>query len=618
MKPARLLLQAFFLLVTVTGPLFANEDSWREIKYKNEIIIVRPTDHQVKDGQIFAKKGTTTHLFVANDLDKTGNIAIADLQKYLPLASGCQIKIISAGELKNNRQGFAILLATIQSSELLTWAGLGYPGDLSPQECMIMPVKKFPDGTQGVALIGGSPRGLLNGLYTLLEKTAEIWWEPVRVLNPKDPSYSNISETTLSEGNELNWSGGNLRWKPVVDDRIIYMGYSTVTKRTVDWASRNRMTHFVIATPHDLPMPEEEAAAIQSIVDYAHERGLKVLFMNMTHRLPINAPNLPASGEEALKLSTQLYVNQFQRFHLDGMTWHTASEDIHVNMDEAYMKKPRVEWEAKYFNAYYQAIRKVNKDAELAMLMGWVYMNPAERLAELLPKDVIAWIVPYTPIIDASLTDLDSYTENFNHIWYWLYVMVSKDGNFTVVKTDYLEKYFREAVQRGHGLAPQAVLYNNNENAMYYAHSARDGVIPNEEFLNSFGERYYGNSEMGPALIKYQNALIFHRNWYDNVQTVDINYYFTFREKKYLKEVYRTCIDAGKTAKTPLIKNRLKTLAITTVRCLFRRSSSPDDMKEFAQMIREIQSVFTDSYFGREKDFFLNELLKMQAVVNGN
>ncbi len=617
MKAASIVL---FLFVSCALPnrVLAGDGPWKEIKQKDEIIIIRPEEHAQKEGQPFAGKGETTYILTGKDLGKAGEIAAADLEKYLPLSCGCRTEAISGNTSANQKKGFTVLLATPRSSPLLHWAGLEYLENPGPQECLILPVKAFPDGTQGVALIGGSPRGLLNGVYTLLEKTAGVFWEPVRVLNPKDPLYSNINETTLRAGNKLLWAEGNLKWKPVVRDRIIYMGYTTVTKRTVDWASRNRMTHFVIATPHDLPMPEDMAKELKTIVDYAHERGLRVLFMNMTHRLPASSPALPASGEEALNASTRLYLNQYKRFGLDGMTWHVASEGIHVNMDEAYKKKPRIEWEAKYFNSYYHALRQVDHDAILSMLMGWVYMNPADTLARLFPPDVIAWIVPYTPIIDAALTDLDSYTNNFNHIWYWLYVTVSRDGNFPVVKTDYLEKYFREAIKRGHGLAPQAVLYNNNENAMYYAQSARDGVIPNEEFLRSFAERYYGDPQMGPALIQYQEALVDHRNWYNNIQTVDIPYYFTFREKEYLEEVFNTCIRTAKTARTPLIKNRLKTLTITTLRCLYKRSNPPYGFKQFSAMIDEVKSVFPDSYFGKEKDFFMQELLKMEQEANEN
>ena len=627
-KTKIILLFKFLFIALILSPFILNAKGWKEIKLGNEVIIIRDGESRNKEGQPFAKKDETTFLLIGNDLAKIGKVATEDIQKYLPLASGCKIQI--ENEISDKKNGFTILLSTVKSTELLNWIKIAYPTNLDKQECLIKPVEKFPDGTEGVVLIGGSPRGLLNGVYTLLEKSANIWWEPVRVLNPKYPSYSNnISETTLSYSDELRWTEKTLRWKPVVKDRVIYMNYVIPTKTSVDWASRNRLNHFIISTPQDLPMSDKEKKSLKSLVDYAHDRGLKVLFLNMTHRLPSNMSVLPASSDEALKASTQLYVEQFKRFNLDGMAWHVASEGIHVNMDDEYKKKPRIEWEAKYFNSYYKAIRKVKKDAILVMLMGWFYMNPAEKLSTLFPKDVVSWVVPYTPIIDAALTDLDSYSKNFDNIWYWLYVVVSRDGVFPTVKTDYLEKYFNEAIKRGHGLAPQSVLYNNNENAMYYAQSARDGVIPNKDFLQSFGERYYGDARMGEVLIKYQDALVFHRNWYNNIHTVDINYYLTFQEKDYLEEVFNTTLDVAQNAKTPLIKNRLRNLTITALRCLVRRSLSPKgygkgwtsalqkiyekDAEKFLGMINKIKSVFHDSYFGKKNDYFWNELLSIES-----
>ena len=81
-----------------------------------------------------------------------------------------------------------------------------------------------------------------------------------------------------------------------------------------------------------------------------------------------------------------------------------------------------------------------------------------------------------------------------------------------------------------------------------------------------------------------------------------------------------------------MVKNRLKVLTITTLRCLIRRSPSPEgygkdwnsnlqqlyenNIEEFIGMINEIKSVFPDFYFGKEKDFFWNELLKIENLLN--
>ena len=208
----------------------------------------------------------------------------------------------------------------------------------------------------------------------------------------------------------------------------------------------------------------------------------------------------------------------------------------------------------------------------LVMLLGWVYMNPAAEMKRLFPKDTVAWVVPNTPIIDAALTDIPSYDENFDRVWYWQYVTVSRDGAFPMVKLDYLEEYFAEALERGHGLAPQGVFGVNAFNAMYFAQVARDGLVPHQEFLRSFGERFYGDSRMGQALLDYQQALVFHRNWYNNVHTRDVENSLNMEESWILKRAFETTAAAAASAKSPLLKDRLKTMAVTALRCFLRRN----------------------------------------------
>ena len=183
----------FIIFLMITSLSLAGSDEWKELKLKDEVIIIKEAECKINGGQHFARKDETTYILVADDLGKTGEIAVADIQKYLPLASGCEVKVLKENKTSSKKKGFMIFLTTTKSSKLLNWAGVDCPIDLDEQECVIKPVKRFPDGTQGVLLIGGGSRGLLNGVYTLLEKSANVWWEPVRVLNPKYPMYSNIN-----------------------------------------------------------------------------------------------------------------------------------------------------------------------------------------------------------------------------------------------------------------------------------------------------------------------------------------------------------------------------------------------------------------------------------------
>jgi len=565
-----------FLLAFWPGVLPGSEP-WREIRLDDEVILIRTSATSLPvQGRVFAANGRTTLIRADSDLGQAGRAAAADLVRYLPLACGGEVRISAQAAGAAPAQHYTLLLATRRSRDLLAWARLEKENPtLADQECLILPVDAFPDGTPGIVLIGGSVIGLLNGVYTLLERSAGIYWEPAQNLHPGQTAVPALQETILEHRKELAWAAGRFVWKPAVSDRILYLGYAGATQQTIDWGSRNRLSHLIIATPHELPLSEADEKHLRITVDYAHGLGLKVLFLNMTHRLPSHLRSLRPSSPEALQASTELFADMFSRFNLDGFAWHTASEGIELAADEEFHKTPRALWEARYFNSYYSAIRKIKKDALLVMLMGWVYMNPASELARLFPADTVAWVVPNTPIIDAALTDLQSYDEHFKHVWYWLYVTVSRDGAFPTVKLDYLEKYFAEAFKHGHGLAPQGVIGNNAANAMYYVQVARDGLVPNADFLKSFGERYYGDARMGDALLTYQQALLFHRNWYNNIHTVNIRNYLTFEEAAQFRSVFDNSVEAARTARSPLIRDRLRGLALTALRCILRRSPQP-------------------------------------------
>ncbi|MDD8014217.1 MAG: hypothetical protein PHX45_00880 [Acidobacteriota bacterium] len=624
-----------FMFVLMPVPAAAG-DAWREVRLDNEVIVIRSAlEEPAAQGQAFGAKGRMTSIRIATDLGEAGRAAAADIARYFPLACGGQARV--SGK-KPAPHDFTLLLATAASAAELSGAGIAKDAPvLGEQECLILPLDAFPDGTPGVALVGGSARGLLNGVYALLERSAGIYWEPARNLRPRQSPPAGAvppcDETTLEQREKLVWTGGAFVWKPAVSDRILYIGSGAATPQAISWASRNRLSHLIISTPHDVPWPEAEDRRLKTTVDYAHGLGMKVLFLGMTHRLPSSLQSLKPSSPEALKASTELYAGLFSRFDLDGFAWHTASEGIKLAEDEAFYKKPRMEWEALYFNSYYSAIRKIKKDALLVMLMGWVYMNPAPDLARLLPADTVAWVVPNTPIIDAALTDIPGYDENFDRVWYWLYVTVSRDGAFQTVKLDYLEKYFAEAFKRGHGLAPQGVIGNNAVNAMYFVQVARDGLIPHADFLKSFAARYFGDPRIGDTLLTYQQALYFHRNWYNNVHTVDIRNYLTFEEKAQFQSVFEDSLAAARAAKSPLFKDRLRGLAATTLRCILRRTPQPPPpgksdkdwgpewdriygryREEFLSMFKQFAEVFGEPEAGAE-DLYWGEMRTLKSAL---
>ena len=615
-----------------TSAALSGTETWKEVRLDGEVVLIRPAAGPAAQGRVYAAAGKTTLIHVAPDLGEAGQVAIADLERYLPLVCGGRIEL--SGGAKTDHD-FAVLLATKGSRDIISAAGIaeGLP-DLGEQECLILPVEAFPCGRPGVALIGGSPRGLLNGVYTLLEKSAGLFWETGHILDQSVVRPSTGAETVLTSHETLVWIRGRFVWKPAVLDRVLYIGYSSDMVPAVVWASRNRLSHLVISTPREFPLTPAQEKSLGDAVNEAHRLGIKALFLNMTHRLPANLGSLKPSSQEAIQASTEMYASLVARFGLDGFAWHAASEAIEIPGDPEYQKLPRAQWEARYFNSYYTAIRKIKPDAMLVMLLGWVYMNPAEEMKRLFPKDIVAWVVPNTPIIDAALTDIPSYDEHFARLWYWQYVTVSRDGPFPLVKLDYLEEYFAEALKRGHGLAPQGVFGVNAFNAMYFAQVARDGLVPHEEFLRSFGERFYGDSRMGQALLDYQRSLVYHRNWYNNVHTCDVENYLSMEESGLLKRAFETTVEAGATARSPHLKNRLKTMAVTMLRCFLRRnphlkpqadpgkSWTMDYMGEFGwnrrsleDMVKRYEVVFAPVDPAEPGDFFGEEFVKIRTAL---
>jgi hypothetical protein len=633
MKKSLILTGLGLLLLTSWSVTVSGSETWKEVRLDGEIVLIRTAAAEpALPGRVFAAEGRTTLVRAASDLGQAGRAAAADIERYLPLV--CGGRALESGGT-DAAHDFTLLLATSASRDFISQAGIGkeLPA-LAEQECLMLPVEAFSDGRPGVALVGGSARGLLNGVYTLLEKSAGIFWETGRILERRENPASPGAETTVVRRRELSWSHGKLVWKPAVAERVLYIGYAPDMTPAVDWASRNRLSHLVISTPREFPLSEAEDKSLKAAVDRAHALGIRALFLNMTHRLPVHLSALKPSSPEAIRASTELFAGLVSRFGLDGFAWHSASEGIEIAADPEYQKMPRAQWEARYFNSYYSAIRKINKDAMLVMLLGWVYMNPAAEMKRLFPADTVAWVVPNTSIIDAALTDIPSYGENFKHVWYWLYVTVSRDGAFPMVKLDYLEKYFAEALKRGHNLAPQGVFGVNTFNAMYFAQVARDGLIPHEEFLRSFGERYYGNVRMGEALLDYQKALFHHRNWYNNVNTLDVKNYLTMEESSLLKAAFETTAAAAVSAESPLLKDRLKTLAVSSLRCFLRRcphlnppadpakSWTMDYMRVYGwnrqgleDMVRRYEEVFAPAEPPAAGDFFGEEFLKIRTAL---
>jgi len=542
-----------------------------EHKLDGEVVLALPREREMPNGTLLAEKGKETLVAVSPNTAFSGEVAAGELVKCFRFACGANVEV-KVGLPGTPLKRPTILLATMDDLDALGTLGVRIDKKTVPAEgYLIAPLAE----AHGLLLIACSPRGVLDAACSVLEETVGAAWDPPRMYYHTTPGTYAL-ETTVRSTPKAIWTEGQLADSPAIGDRGIYTVRGYLCGAVVDWCARNRINFLMVASSRFLPLSEEEAAPVKTAFARARRLGMKVGFLNMTHRLPKAAKPLPASAPEAIALSTKLFADQYDRFNMDAMAWHTASEGIKLNMDEAYKKRPRFEWEADYFSSYYRAIRAKHPQAILGMLMGWAYMNPAEKIAKAVPKDTVSWVVPNTPIIDVSRTDLDAYGEHFSRMWYWLYSAVSADGIYPMVKCDYLEKYCREAVKRNHCLMPQTAFRSNTANMMYLARAGWRGPVENEKFVREYGTRYYGGDPaMGEFLVEYQTALKRHRLWYTNIHSRRRGPTLLPSEIATLRRTIKLAIATGKSTSSGLLRDRMKVLAVTAIHCLVVRKPDP-------------------------------------------
>ena len=195
-------------------------------------------------------------------------------------------------------------------------------------------------------------------------------------------------------------------------------------------------------------------------------------------------------------------------------------------------------------------------------------MEPGKRMAELFPEDTIAWIVPNTPIIDAANTDIADFTKHFR-CQYWLYATVSRDGSFPVVKTDYLERYCRDAVERGNGLMPQSALTANVFNLQYVTEAGWYGPADSDAFVARMVDIFFAGAPAAKdALAFYTKVTDRYRNWTNNLHTRKVE--ISREEFELLQKAHAGFIQAYAQAPTALVKDRIRDYAIAALRACKR------------------------------------------------
>ena len=76
MRHKMILIFNFFILSIISFLSFASAKEWKELKFKDEVIIIRDAGNDIKSGQPFAKKDEITFVLVAENLGKIGEIGI--------------------------------------------------------------------------------------------------------------------------------------------------------------------------------------------------------------------------------------------------------------------------------------------------------------------------------------------------------------------------------------------------------------------------------------------------------------------------------------------------------------------------------------------------------------
>jgi len=562
------------------------------------------------------KKGV---VILGEDSDFIENYAAKELKRYIYLSTGIDLKIKKASEVNDNDFiSTFMLLGTPENNSFIKKLSIKFDEyDLGSDGFFIKSFKNPFDKKSNVLVIGGDPKGVLNGVYTFLQKTTSAEWFPPRIhinymkyfVNNSiyDAGYYRVRdehrmqiETYLERREIINWPEETYIEKPAVQDMGMIYDNQQFRKCVVDWTVKNRMNTIVLFTDIHFPLHIDESNRIKEVINYAHKFGVKVHFFTFTHiaskESKAKYPDIHVIEEKSykdkdegtyivdnpntLRESTKLMVNLVQEYNLDGIGWHPASERIDRTIEEG---KPKYYWETVYVTEYYNAITNVKPDAKIFFVLGWEYMNPPSELQEYLPDEVIAWIVPSRAW---TRQYMEEYFTNFKDIWFWMYPWYSTEGVFPTYLIERMKKYVKEgADSKILGIVPEMYTFRNHEmNAMSLTKFYWNPDLDTEKFKKEFNDKYYDHDKKGQ--FGFQSY-------------VDGDYWGSY-------ELFR---DAYLESKNPVIRDRLKDMAIASLRLIEDAAAGADRMYETCKKAEEI---FVEHYISNEEtDLFyiiLNEL----------
>ena len=183
---------------------------------------------------------------------------------------------------------------------------------------------------------------------------------------------------------------------------------------------------------------------------------------------------------------------------------------------------------------------------------------------------------------------MEEYFANFDDIWFWMYPWYSTEGVFPTYLIERMKKYVKEgADSKILGIVPEMYGFRNHEmNAMSLTKFYWNPTLDVEEFKKEFNNKYYDHDKRGH--IGFQSY-------------VDGDYWGAY-------ELFR---DAYMDSKNPLIRDRLKDMAIASLRLIEDAAAGAERMVETC---KEAEEIFIEHYISNEEtDLFYIILQEITA-----
>ena len=578
------------------------------IRNDDEVIVVSNFQSIVfKDGITVLSKDKKGIIVVGEKADYLINFAAQEIKKYVKISMGIDVELKRDSEInKKDYKSYLILLGNSENNSLIKRLNVKI-GDynLDHDGYFIKAFKNpFDKGGNVLVIAGNKSKGTLNGAYAFLNKGMSIEWFPPRIHRNYfgyftegiiyEVGYHRISdehrfqvETYIEKRESIKWPEKGIVEKPIVKGIGMLFDKLQFRKAIVDWSVKNKLNTIVLYVDIHFPLHVDESNRIKEVIQYAHKFDVKVHFFTFTHIASKESiaqyPEIHVIENKSYKYkdegtyvvdnprtlqeSTRLMVDLVQKYDIDGIGWHPASERIDKTIEAG---KPEYYWETVYVTEYYNTVKKFKPEAKIFFVLGYEYMNPPQELQNYLPKELIAWIVPSR---DWTRKYIKGYFDLFP-CWFWLYPFYSHQGVFPNYSIDRMKKYVKEAaVNNILGIVPEMYMIRNHEmNLMslikFYWNPDKNA----QEFVKDFCDKYYYHDPKANEGIR------------------------SYMESEYMR-AYNLFRDSYIESNNAMVRDRLKDMAISSLRLI-----EDANEKEMYAMCEEAKKIFAEHYLSNEKD----------------